>query len=266
MTVQMYDSDELASAREALVTLKGALPDTMVLLGGWAVYHTVNDSYTREYGIPYLGSRDIDVGFHVDPSWDDDDLRSSAFAKAIDIAKEMGYNPMGSFRFCRFIQKGTGRSLTEDESKRVPVYDLFYLYLDIMVDRIHPRQAEVLGPKALDEPILARLYDEDLAEVVRTGDTEVPVPPPHMLLAMKLKAIPNRQKEDKVFKDACDIYALLWHSPEGLESILSPVTAEYPEECRRGLDAITDKVAARAATHLGIEFETYRDVVGRLTI
>ena len=170
------------------------------------------------------------------------------------------------FRFCRFIQKGTGRSLTEEESRRVPLYDLFYLYLDIMVDRIHARQAEVLGPKALDEPILGRVYDEALTRVVQIGGTNVAVPPAHLLLAMKLKAIPNRQKEDKVFKDACDIYALLWHSPGGLESILRPVTAEYPVECRGGLNAITDKVAARAATHLGIDIETYNEVVGKLTI
>ena len=65
MTVQMYDADERVTAEEALLTLLKVLPDTMVLLGGWAVYHLVNASYTREHGIPYLGSRDIDVGFHV---------------------------------------------------------------------------------------------------------------------------------------------------------------------------------------------------------
>ena len=264
MTVQMYDTDELMSAEDALETLAEALPDTLVLLGGWAVYQTVHDSYMREHGIPYLGSRDIDVGFHVDPSWSDDDLRSSPLSKAIEVAKDMGYNPMGSFRFCRFIEKGSGRSLTEEESKQVPVYDLFYLYMDIMVDRIHPRQAEVLGPKALDEPILARVYDEDITEMVRIGDTEVPVPPPHLLLAMKLKAIPNRQKDDKVIKDACDIFALLWHSPEGTESVLRLVLTEYPEECRSGLEAITDQVAGRAAEHLDIDVESYLGVIRRL--
>lgn len=266
MTVQMYDADELTSAQDALETLMDALPGSMVLLGGWAVYHTVIDSYIREHDIPYLGSRDIDVGFHVDPAWSDDELRSSAFSRAIDIAKEMGYDPMGSFRFCRFIQKGTGRSLTEDEAKRVPIYDLFYLYLDIMVDQIHPRQAEVLGPEALDEPILARVYDEDISQMVRICEFNVRVPPSHLLLAMKLKAIPNRQKVDKVFKDACDIYALLWHSPEGVGNVLRSVMAEYPEGCSRGLDAITDEVAATAAAHLGIDVETYLDVVGRLSM
>ncbi len=264
MTVQMYDADELSSARDALETLVASLPDTMVLLGGWAVYHTVNESYMREHGVPYIGSRDLDVGFHVDLAWSDDDLRSSPFARAIELARDMGYGPMGSFRFCRFVQRGTGRILTEEESKRVPIHDLFYLYLDIMVDRIHPRQAEVLGPKALDEPILARMHDEDTSVRVSIGQAHVLVPPPHLLLAMKLKAIPNRQKEDKVVKDACDIFALLWHSPEGTGELLRSVMAEYPEECRSGLEAVTQKVAVRAAGHLGVDVGTYLDVVNRM--
>ena len=266
MTVQMYDADELTSASEALEALVEALPKGMVLLGGWAVFHIVNGSYTREHGIPYIGSRDIDVGFHMDPSWTDEELRSSPFAKAIEVARSLGYGPMGSFRYCRFIQRMTGRALTEEESKRVPSYDLFQLYLDMMVDRIHPRQDEVLGPRALDEPILARVYDEDLVQTVRVGEVSVPVPPPHLLLAMKLKAIPNRQKEDKVFKDACDIYALLWHSPEGVDVMSRKVMEEYPGECRSGLLAITEEVASRAAVHLGVEIESYREVVGKLSI
>jgi hypothetical protein len=206
------------------------------------------------------------VDFHVDPSWTDDELRSSPFARAIEVARSMGYGPMGSFRYCRFIQKMTGKALTEEESKRVPSYDLFQLYLDIMVDRIHPRQAEVLGPRALDEPILARVLDEDLAQEVNIGGSKVQVPPPHMLLAMKLKSIPNRQKEDKIFKDACDIFALLWHSPERIDGILRSARTEYPGECRSGLIAITDEVSLRAAVHLGIETDTYREVVGKLSV
>ena len=78
MTEEMYDCDELMSAQGALGTLLGALPEPFVLLGGWAVYHTVQGSYQREHGVPYLGSRDLDVGFHADPSWSDDELRASA--------------------------------------------------------------------------------------------------------------------------------------------------------------------------------------------
>lgn len=264
MTEEMYDRDETGSALDALVQLAGALPEPFVLLGGWAVYHTVNDSYMQEHGSPYLGSRDIDVGFHVEPSWSDDELKGSPLSRAIGVARGIGYYPMGSFRYCRTIQKTTGRELTEEESKRIPIFDLFYLYLDIMVDRIHERQADLLGPKAMDEPLLTRLFDEDIGVLVPIGDAKALVPPPHLLLAMKLKAIPSRQKDDKILKDACDIYALLWHSPDGIERVLRSVKAEYPEECGSGRDAITHEVAARAAGHLGIDVETYLEVANRL--
>ena len=84
------------------------------------------------------------------------------------------------------------------------------------------------------------------------------------MLAMKLKAIPSRQKDDKILKDACDIYALIWHSPDGIERVLRSVKAEYPEECGSGRDAITHEVAARAAGHLGIDIEMYLEVANRL--
>ncbi|NOQ54904.1 MAG: hypothetical protein GQ558_09920 [Thermoplasmata archaeon] len=264
MTEEMYDRDETGSALDALVKLVGALPEPFVLLGGWAVYHTVHDSYLQDHGSPYLGSRDIDVGFHVDPSWSDDELRSSPLSRAIEVARGTGYYPMGSFRYCRTIEKTTGRELTEEESKRIPIYDLFYLYLDIMVDRIHDRQSDLLGPKAMDEPMLIKVFDEDIGVPVRIGDARVVVPPPHLLLAMKLKAVPSRQKDDKILKDACDIYALIWHSEGGMDRILRSVRSEHPEECRSGLEAITDDVARRAAGHLGVEVESYLDVVRRL--
>jgi len=264
MTEEMYDADETGSALDALVKLMGALPEPFVLLGGCAVYHTVKDPYQEEHGTAYLGSRDIDVGFHVDPSWSDDELRASPLSMAIEVARGIGYYPMGSFRYCRIMQKTTGRMLTEEGSKRIPMFDLFYLYLDIMVDRIHERQSDLLGPKAMDEPLLTRVFDEDVGVPVRIGDARVPVPPPHLLLAMKLKAIPSRQKDDKVLKDACDIYALIWYSSGGADSILRSVRSEYPELCRSGLEVISDDVAMRAAGHLGVDVETYLDVVGRL--
>lgn len=170
---------------------------------------------------------------------------------------------MGSSRYCRFIRRSDGRALTEEDSRRVPSYELFQLYLDMMVDRVHPRQAEVLGPRAMDEPILARVFDEGMMDRVRVGDADVPVPRPHLLLAMKLRSLPDRQREDKAIKDACDAYALLWHSPGGIGSVLDAVRREYPGECRTGLAAITDEVAGRAAAHLGVAVGTFMDVVGR---
>jgi hypothetical protein len=264
VTEEIYDTMETGSALGALRDVAGRLPGPFVVLGGWGVYLTVTNSYSREHGVPYIGSRDIDLGFHIDLAADLDMLRASPFSRAIDVARSIGYVPYGSFRYCRMIRKGTGETLTEEEARRVPLYDLFYLFIDLMVDRVHPRHADAFGAKAIDEPILARVFDEEIWKRGEVGGTTVLVPRPHMLLAMKLKAISGRQKDDKVLKDACDIYALIWHSTEGFGDVLEPVRREYPSECRAGLAAVTDEVASRAAGHLGVDIETYRDVVRRL--
>lgn len=41
------------------------------LLGGWAVYLTVNENFKEARGRNFMGSRDIDLGFHIDRTWTD---------------------------------------------------------------------------------------------------------------------------------------------------------------------------------------------------
>ena len=264
MTVQLYDGTELSYSRLGLEGLVSALPDVTLVVGGWAVYGTVNTSYLREHGVPYLGSRDMDVGYHVDPSWTEEQLVNSPLNLAIEHARMSDYHAVGPYRFCRYVRKGTGATLTEEGSRGVPVDDMFYLYLDVLVDRVHPKLEEVLGLKPVDEPVLARVFDEEMAVEASIGGLTISMPPPHVLLATKLKAISRRRGVDKVVKDACDIFALLWHSPGGLDGVVGSARSEYPEECRGGLGSITDEVASRAAVHLGIEVETYREALGTL--
>jgi hypothetical protein len=264
LTEELYDRLETQTALAALEALSKSLHGPFVLIGGWAVYLTALDSFRREHGAPYLGSRDVDIGFHVDTAMSVEALRSGTLARAVDVVKALGYVPLGSFRYCKFVRKGTGEFLTEEAAGKVPMYDLFYLYLDMMVDRIHPRHGDVFSARALDEPVLARVFDEKLGVTVNVGDVGVAVPPPHILLAMKLRSLPARQKDDKILKDACDIYALIWHSSAGYRDVLEMVRSEYPMECESGLKAITDDIAERAARHLGVDVEQYNGVVRRL--
>ena len=82
-----------------------------------------------------------------------------------------------------------------------------------------------------------------------------------MLLATKLKSIQNRTNDDKLTKDACDIYAILWHSSISYQKILQEIHHQYPQECKAGFDAITNEVSEKAARHLGIDVERYRGVI-----
>ena len=264
MTVELYDRQETDAAFGALRTIAGALPEPFILLGGWAVYLTAIESYRKEHGAAYLGSRDVDIGFHIDPGLSGKALRRSAFSKAIDAIRKEGYVPIGAFRYCKFVRKETGEVLTEEESKRIPLHDLFYLYIDLMVDRIHPEHCEVFGGKPMDEPALARVFDEGCGLTVELGGAKITIPPPHLLLASKLRSLPARQKDDKTVKDACDIYAILWHSQVEYGRVLRAVRKDFPRECEAALAAITEDVARSAARHLGIDADAYLGVVNGL--
>jgi hypothetical protein len=155
MTVPLYDVQETNVAMEALRTISRSLPEPFLLIGGWAVYLTVNKSFSKIHGTSYLGSRDIDVCFHVDPGQDIDALRVSTFARALEVVKEEGYMPHGSYRFCKMIRRTDGTILTEETAKGFPLYEITYLYIDMMVDNIHPQHkifSNVIRSMSLSQP------------------------------------------------------------------------------------------------------------------
>lgn len=264
MPEQLYDRTETDSAFTALGEIVARLPEPFLLLGGWAVYVTVNDSFNDAHGANYLGSRDIDVCFRIDPTCSEDKLKTCTFAKAIQVIQEIGYFPNGSYRYCKIIKRDTGETLNEEVARDVSIYDLFYLYIDVMVDSIHPKHKEVFGCHALDEPFLQRVFNEGKGITISHQGVELLIPSPMMLLATKLKSIQNRTKDDKLIKDACDIYAILWHSRLGYMQILEEILRQYPEVCRRGFAAITLEISEKAAYHLGVDIETYRGVISGL--
>jgi hypothetical protein len=64
------------------------------LLGGWAVHIHVTDAFHEEHGRQYIGSRDIDLGVHVDPDWDTETLRSKPVSTTLaNIESEIAYKP-----------------------------------------------------------------------------------------------------------------------------------------------------------------------------
>lgn len=264
MTVPLYDSRETDAALSALGDLSGSLPEPFLLMGGWAVYLTVNESFSKMHGSSYLGSRDIDVCFHVDPGQSVEALRTSTFAKALGIVKQAGYAPHGSYRFCKMIRRVDGTVLTEDASKGYPLHEIAYLYVDMMVDNVHPQHKQVFRCDPLDEPLAVRIFED--GDMVRQSleDSEVCIPTPASLLATKLRSIPKRQRGDKLWKDACDIYSIIWHSSEDYSSIIARVRSEYPDDCAKARRAMTDDVVVHAAHHVGIGNDEFASVVDLL--
>ena len=61
-----YTEDETVISKSNLSAVVSNVKGPVCLLGGWAVYATVNQNFSAERGRNYVGSRDIDLGFHVD--------------------------------------------------------------------------------------------------------------------------------------------------------------------------------------------------------
>ena len=240
------------------------MPEPLVLLGGWGVYFLVNESFKEIHGSSYLGSRDVDIGFHIDPSMSVDELKRSPFSLALDIIEEIGYMPMGTSRYYKIVHSSSGRWLDEKEACKYPSFDLFHLYLDPIVDNLHPAHGDVFKIKPIDDPILALAFNKNRFTTFILDEHRILVPDPCVMVAMKLASFPGRQKDDKRVKDACDLYALLWHSPVGFRPLSAEVKDMFPDLARTAERILDDPLVPKACHHLGIEDVTYREVLNFL--
>jgi len=58
------------------------------LLGGWAVYLTVNKNYQNDKGRDYHGSKEIDLGFHFSSNETKESIERSAFNQSIKALED----------------------------------------------------------------------------------------------------------------------------------------------------------------------------------
>jgi hypothetical protein len=117
----LYEDSETEFSRRYLKEILGALPQPFCLLGGWAVYLTLNDSFKKATGREYPGSRDIDLGFHLDPQWKRKEFKASSFGMAVAKIQSMGFESE-SFRFVKRYHRSEKRELTpagEEEATQV---------------------------------------------------------------------------------------------------------------------------------------------------
>jgi hypothetical protein len=150
--------------------------------------------------------------------WNQEQLQNSEFATTIKVAESMGFNSV-SFRLAKDFDIDTGKELTPDESAKLPLYQIFQLYIDPIVDCIHPEIKNLLGFVPIDEPLLSLVFQEKMHRTQPLFGKDVLLPEPHVMLAMKINSAPRRDKEHKLLKDIADIYALLWHSDTKLSKL-----------------------------------------------
>ena len=159
----MYEPDELQISERYLEKVFQLIKDNVCLLGGWATYHIANKNFEKATGRRYIGSRDIDIGFHIDKNWTEQQLKKSEFCTAIRQIENMGFRSV-SFRLVKDFNLETGRELTPTESSKLPQYQIFNLFVDHVVDYIHPKIKHVLGFVPIDEPLLSLVFTDRLCK------------------------------------------------------------------------------------------------------
>jgi len=262
----LYEPNEVRTSEEQLERIFKQLTGSICLLGGWAVYHMVNENFEKVNGRRYIGSQDIDIGFHIDKRWTGEQLSESEFIAAIKTIESMSFRSVG-FRLVKDFDLDTGEELTVEESAKLPMYQIFQLCIDPVVDYIHPEIESVLGFVPIDEPLLSLVFEDKMCTAVILFEKTVLLPKPHALLAMKLNSAPNRDKENKRVKDIADIYALLWYSGIALPQLRNQLFSIYPKEkTRRTVQSFTKEDINRVSVAIGTSTRQISRVLAELTL
>jgi hypothetical protein len=254
----MYRDNETGFSRDYLKEILSSLPQPFCLMGGWSVYLTLNEKFERTTGREYPGSRDIDLGFHLDPNWTPNEFENSSMGKAIEKIESMGFEPE-SFRFVKQYHLSEKRELTVEERRRLPQYEIFNLYIDFLVDSQDPNRFKVAGFNVLEEPLLERVFSGADRVTTKLEGVDVVMPSPKLLVEMKIKSFPGRTQDDKRTKDLIDLCGLLLFSGvQPLNILKNPEGLGILDRYERALEKTKEEEWERAALSLDLTASAVR--------
>jgi hypothetical protein len=207
----MYDKKETDISYIYLKKIISLLKEPIVIIGGWATYFTVNERYKKEFGVDYIGSKDVDLGFN--------DLKS--LKETCIILEKNGFILVG-FRYLKEINYETGKELTKEETIKLPIYNIFQMYIDLLVSHTNKKIIKEIGFAPADEPLVKHVFENinNRTELIEF-DKKLWLPSPELLLATKLNSVINREKNHKKIKDYCDILSLILYSNKEIDTIIS---------------------------------------------
>ena len=252
----MYGNVETDASMRYLHRVVKGLRTDYCLIGGWAVLHLCKKSYEAEFGRPYLGSRDIDIGLS-----DVESFRKAEYY----ILHDLGFERV-SFRYLKYLDYETGKELTSEEAKQIPSFGLIPMYIDAMLPQVDARVIELLGFTPPDEPVLDRAFHEPgSTQNIRILGSDVKAPKPALLLAMKLNSVGNRTMDHKRIKDLCDIAALCLHSGEDMAALIHEAFSSCDRQKLANAQASEEDVAQVSGV-TGIPLQSLRTVLGAIGI
>jgi len=153
----MYLEFETKTSYKYLQEVIKALQEPICILGGWAVFFHVNKNFQKAQGRPYLGSRDIDLGFHLDKNSTIEEMKKSALAKSLEILQNKLKFKSISFRLLKEIHTETQEEISENQI--IPSHFIFPMYIDPLVDNIPKNFKEVFKYQPADEPLLNHAFN-----------------------------------------------------------------------------------------------------------
>ena len=250
----MYSEDEIGLSKRHLHTIFEDVEEGC-LLGGWAVFLNVNESFRRTTGRSYIGSRDIDIGFRLKPFSKAEVLLRTEFARVFQKLKDAGFRGQ-SFRMFKDFDRDTGRELSPEESNEKPLYEVLRLYVDLVVDHIPETFRETFGFTPIDEPLLTRAYDDKRFIDVMWEGAPLRIVDSIVLLCTKLRSMVSRTRDYKRIKDIADAYALIWHSEKSIDVVKRDVAVILEPAVIRGtLSSIEFDEVEEVSNFLGVEPE-----------
>ncbi len=245
----MYEDREIKISQKYLEEVISSVDEPIVLLGGWAVRCLVDDKYQKNTGRNYLGSRDIDLGFQIGVK----DIKDTVFFKTLmKLQHDLHFKPI-SFRLFKEFHTDTGEELKSEDAKTLPSYLIFPLYVDLIVDTIPPGFRERYNFTPIDEPLIEPIFEEkgNRIEQKLFGKT-IWIPTTELIISMKIKSYPDRDKEHKRIKDICDISALLLFSTLSVKDGWLKKYLHH-EELERFQNTLNPEEISSVADILGIE-------------
>ncbi len=262
----LYENYETEISKDNLVTVFSKVTKPLCLLGGWAVYLTVNENYKNDKGRDYHGSKDIDLGFHFSNNESEEALKNSAFNQSIKALEEIGFYSVG-FRLVQHYHRETKKILTPEEAKKIRLYDIFDLYVDLMVDNIPNNIKNILGITPADEKLLELVFEKGGFTEVDEFGVKILLPKPEVLLSTKLISLPRRTKDHKKWKDIADIYSLMWYSGIKLDQLKSGVLSLLSQkDVRKAFSQIEDSDYEEASNAIGVSIDEMKNVINSFIV
>ncbi|MFH1636933.1 MAG: nucleotidyl transferase AbiEii/AbiGii toxin family protein [Candidatus Woesearchaeota archaeon] len=251
----MYPDKETKISYAYLGEVIRHLDKPICLLGGWAVYFTANTLFKKEKGYPYLGSRDIDLGFN----------RVETMKKAVAKLVGIGFRKL-SFRLFKEIHSETMKELDRKEAKNLPQHYIFPMYVDLIIAKTEPSIRRKLGFVPVDEPLLGFVFgNENYRREAKEFGKKLIMPIPSLLLAMKISSIKGRDQEHKRIKDLCDLAALCLYSGIAIEELKKELAVFVAADLiKSNLSIISKSDISEAARILALEEGIVSGLVDRL--